>query len=187
MGCHTWVYKKVKALTEEEKYVLVDKEIKSLQMWWGFKHSTDKVIREVEEWFANDEQGLFVEETRSPVQYALDMIKKYYDKLNDYQENGFDAFIRHKQKDVGATLIKYNNELYVNIGFDTPCRVYGYPEDKFTDIDELIDWLKNTDNIIGYYVNNSCEFIEGFTDELENEVRNYFKKHGEENLLIEFG
>lgn len=193
MGCHTWTYKKVTALSEEEKQYFVGKEISELKDWWGFSIPIDEVVEEVTEWFNNDPQKLFAKEKRTSKKYALDMVQKYKDKLKDYQENGFEAFIRDYSSKPTAILKSYNGELYINIGFDDPCRVYGYPEEKFTDVDEFINWLKVTDNTIGYYQSdydgfeNNVEFIEGFTEGLEKEIKDYFKLHGEDNLLIEFG
>lgn len=182
MGCHTWTYKKASSLTEEEKKHFVDKEIKDLENWWGFNETHKKVILTVEKWFKD---GLISKDI-SPTQYALDMIQEYKNKLNDYRENGFDAYIRYHKNRCGAEMKTYNGELYVNIDFDVPCRVYGYHEEKFTDVDMFIDWLNNIDETFGYY-NDSDEFVEGFSDKLEKIVRAYFEKHGKENLLIEFG
>lgn len=187
MSCHTWTYKKASSLTNDEKQKFVDEEIKDLENWWGFKKS----IEDISSCFQKllKEQSLVWEKEfngRTPKQYAKDLVKEYTDKLNNLKEIGFDGYIQ-LQKDRCSSLIETcNDELYINIGFDDPCRVYGYREDKFTNLEEFIKFLKTTDSIMGYWDSDS-NFIEGFSDELETHVRNYFEKHGKENLLIKFG
>lgn len=186
MGCHCWTYKKVEYLTAEEKQYFVDKELTELKKWWGFKKSTEKVINTVKRWFNNDEQGLYEDVKETPEEYALNMIQSYKDWLHDVQEKGFDAIIANKDNSITPLFKVYNNKLYINIDFDYPCRVYGYPKEEFTDVNEFIEWLKITKYAIGYYENNG-EFTSGFTEDLEKNIRAYFKKHGENSLLIQFG
>lgn len=186
MGCHTWTYKKVTALSEEEKAGFVNKELDFLENWWGFKKPVEDVIRTVEKWFETQSE-LFEDETKTPTEYALDMIKEYKDRLNNYKSKGFEAFLNEYGDKLSSVLIEYNGTLYVNIGVDTPCRVYCYSEKEFTDVDEFINWLKVTDNSFGYYSYECSEFIEGFTVGLEQQIRNYFKLNGEDDLLIKFG
>ena len=47
---------------------------------------------------------------------------------------------------------------------------------------------KTTTNKIGFYdENKDYEFVEGYTNELENKIKEYFHTHGEDNLFIAFG
>lgn len=186
MSCHTWTYKKVSALSKEEKQKFINKEIDFLKNWWGFKKPFSKVVDEVSEWLKHQPQ-VFEEEFagRTPEQYAKDLIKEYQNKLNLYENQGFSTYLieyRHNSHE----LITYKDETYIKIGFDTPCRIYGYREDKFTNVEDFINFLKTTDSDLGFY-NDNNDFIEGFSSELEKRIRDYFKKHGENNLLIQFG
>lgn len=186
MGCHCWTYKTVESLTDEEKQYFVNKELDELKNWWGFKVSNEKVIKTVTKWFNSDKEGWYKDVTETPKEYALNMIQEFTAKLNDVQEKGFDAIIANKDTSITPLFKEYNNKLYININFDYPCRVYGYPEEEFTDVNEFIEWMKITKHAVGYYEDNG-EFISGFTEGLEKNIRSYFKKHGESNLLIKFG
>lgn len=181
MGCHCWTYKNIESLTDEEKQHIVDEEIDNLKNCWCFLKPTEDVIRDVETWF-NNEPELYKNITETPEEYVLRLINKYTYILNKIQENGFNAVVTHKR----STFKEYDGKLYVNIDFDRPCRVYGYPEEAFTNVNKLIKWLKISKDTVGYYKDNG-DFVKGFTESLENNIREYFKKHGENSLLIEFG
>lgn len=189
MGCHTWTYKKISALSESEKQDIVDKKIKDLSSWWGFNVSTDKVVERVRYWFENDKQGLWTNETKTPEQYALSMLQEYKSKLKAYQGKGFDAVVEYVEEYHSEIYVdRETKEKYWNIGFDDPFRMFGYPDVNFKNKDELLEYLKNTDNMIGYYdEKKEYNFVEGYTEGLVKRIDEYFEKHGEDNLYLTFG
>lgn len=179
MGCHTWIYKKVSALTDEEKENFLTNYRENYNSWWGFELTKEELMRKIAKWEINYLKGKTIE------QYADDLIEKYSFRRDEANNSTFDNIVA-KYGDNLTYIRRKNRELYMFIKFDFPFRVFGYPEDKFTNVDELINWLKVTDNQIGYYDEDS-EFIEGFSEELENRIRDFFKKHGENSLMVDFG
>ena len=194
MGCHARVYKKISSLTDEEKNDILQYNLNDISNWWGFKLSLNEVIDEVKDWIEQDEKY----GTEHPLfffylnveKYAKDMVEKYSKILKDLQEKGFEAdYIINNR--FNSSLMKYKGEKYYNISVDSPFRVYGYPENKFTNKKRLLNWLKKQpSHMIGYYMqdkDNDWHFIEGYTNELERQINDFFEKHGEGNLLFKFG
>lgn len=185
MSCHTWVYKKVSALTDAEKTECVNKYLKDARNWWGFKCTLEDITERVKKWYKRQPEVFNEKIHGTPEQYAKNLLAEYTKKLNDIQIGGFNAIIQ-RYKDFYASFIKYNGEIYYNIGVDTVFRSYQYTNINFTDSEKLIDWLKqqNSDKI-GYYNNNN--FIKGYSNILETRIIDFFNVHGTNNICIQIG
>ena len=196
MGCHARVYKKISALTDEEKNDILQFHLNDISRWWGFKLSLNEVIDEVKSWIEQDEKYGTEEPLFPPnmnvEKYAKDMIEKYTEILEDLNKNGFESdYILSNKYRFNIDLKKYRGEKYYKITVDSPFRVFGYPGNNFTNKKRLLNWLKKQPpHMIGFYKqdeDNDWHFIEGYTDELEERITDFFEKHGERNLLFNFG
>ena len=171
MGCHTWVYKKVSALSADEQKRLVEKQIHRFKNDIVLRLPFDVAVQMVESWGEPN---------------ATNWVKKYkerYEKaITDMEQNGITAL---KPLDEDIEVIMRNGELYSYIDFDRPLRVFGYPEETFYNKKDLIKWLKKTKYEFGDYILG--EFVPGYNKDLEKNINDYFSKHGENNLYIEFG
>lgn len=193
MSCHTWTYKKVSALSEEKKQDIAQKAIEEAANWWGFKATLAELTEEVAEWM-KEHPEIFDEE--EPSAYAENMVQQFKDQLADLQEHGFEAVVKYDRDT--SNFAEHNGELYYLIGFDVPVRVRPqaggeYPEETFTDRDEFLEFLRTTDCNIWYhdivaegYVDH-VYYHNGYSDEVIRVVKEYFAKHGEDNLYITFG
>lgn len=182
MSCHTWIFKKASALSNIEKQQFVDAAIKELKNWWGFNYSKNELIDWVEK------HPIFYKKTQmTPANYASKMINERQEKIHNYERFGFDAFLKYN-KNQHPKCIEYNGETYVNIAIDMPFRVFGYPSEKFIDVDSLLSWTHKSTERIGYYdhTKDFC-FIDGYTSDLEQRIKDFFDEHGKDNLLISFG
>jgi len=185
MGCHTWGYKKISALSEEYKNELVQDKIKEEENIWFFTASEEEVIKrtnEIYKGYANEGYEKF-SKGYTEKDYLRDY-KKYKNQIARLASEGFDYLIK-LEKD-SAKIHKGKGEIYWNITFDKPFRVYGYPENTFYSREKLLKWLKSTKNIIGYYDENN-RWQEGYSEELINSINDFYKEHGEDNLYFEFG
>ena len=81
---------------------------------------------------------------------------------------------------------KTSNKEFIDWLFDDPFRCYEFSNKQFTDPEELIDFLSTLDPSMV----TCCKYgkvEKGLTVELTEKIRELFKKHGEKNLIIEFG
>lgn len=184
MGCHTWTYKKISALTQEEKNNIVNEAIKEAKNWWGFQDTFENIVKKVSKW--PSKYTFDILNGKTPEQYTVDMIDEFTEKLNRTVNEGL-PYIIETLKDDSSRICEVNGELYYKIGFNDPFRVYGYPSETFTNLESLLEWLKNYNNKIGFYDEIQQKFIDGYTQELENNIVEFFNKHGKDNLYIEFG
>lgn len=179
MGSHTWIYKKVSALTDEEKEKFLTNYREECNSWWGFKFTKEGLMKNVAKWGREYLKGKTIE------QCVDDLIEEYSFKRDEANNSTFDNIVTKYGENL-SHMRRENGELYMIIKFDSPFRVFDYPEDRFTNVDELINWLKVTDNKIGYY-DEDDQFVEGFSETLENRIREFFKRYGENSLMVYFG
>lgn len=191
MGCHTWSYKKVKSLSNEEKINFLNKAIEDVKNWWGFTYSTDKLIQEVKDWYIEQPRLFNVESCGEPEKYAIDMLKEYTAKRDNLISGGFDYWLNNIAiKEGYPVCFVHDGDVYVNIGFDDPFRLYGFPEEEFTDCEEMINWITKTKQSVSYCTKNENGEkikINRFDDECAKRIRDYFEKHGKDTLLFDFG
>lgn len=184
MSVHTWTYKKVSALTDKEKKECVAEKLKEASKWWGFKYTFDELVNEVNKWFKRQPE-LFEYCGKTPEKYASDMLSEYKQYFDTIQNEGFDGVIKIRDH-YKVDFIEYNGELYYKLGCDIPFRCRKYTEEKFTNKESLINYIsKQDENMIGVYYDVEG-FIIGFDTVLER-INTFYKTHGENNILIEFG
>lgn len=171
MGCHTWVYKKVSALSADEQKRLVEKQIQRFKNDIVLKLPFEKAVEMAKEWGS-----------KNPAKWVKKYKERYEKTIADMEQNGIVAL---KPLDEDVEVINRNGELYSYIDFDRPLRVFGYPTETFYNKKDLIKWLKRTEYEFGDYILGN--FVSGYNKDLENRINDYFSKHGENNLYIEFG
>jgi len=215
MGCHTWVAKKLSALTEKEKQDRISESLKDYKNIYPYKSAEDykKTMlewykEEVEEYdknFANGRYKNLSEKELEKITKTInkwrvfvtnpDKLKEEYSKLMKeksdaitlLEHGGEEAFKFAISKLSYPDLVVYKKEKYLHINFDYPFRVYtGYSDKKVVEEDKLLDYLKNGGERVGYYDDTTRKFIEGYTNELVNRIKEFFIKHGKDNLLFHF-
>lgn len=185
MGCHTWVYKRIKSLSQEELHEEIDSVIKERKNRW-YMHCTAREYTERMKKMLRDSslpQKELSKETaekrycdmRAENTRVINMLEKAKE-TNDYSivtgANGFPC--------------KTSNKEFIDWLFDDPFRCYEFSNKQFTDPEELIDFLSTLDPSMV----TCCKYgkvEKGLTVELTEKIRELFKKHGEKNLIIEFG
>lgn len=192
MGCHTWIYKKVREVSEEEQKQIIQDSYEYYSKPYTFRM------------FYTPE---FYEAFRKRRKYSKEWVKKTYESIKEIHEQ-YAELLKGKtsfkelqdchfpmgdlhSEDIslgfGSNNILRGNKVYSELDFDIPLRVFGYPEETFTDRDKLLQWLSTRNPaMIGYY-NDNREFVSGFTQELYNRIYWYFEEHKDDELYIEFG
>lgn len=187
MGCHTWVYKRISALSEEEKTrIASEKDDFYINHWWAERKTVEELKEEVKKWFKEQPKIFNVKNCGTPREYAERIIREHEDSKKQYTEDPWKYFLK-KHHDDYPVCFERGKETYVQIDCDSPFRVFDYPEEEFTDCENLISWLKKYKGDIEYYSETKNGIACGFCSELEQKIRGYFKLHGENNLLIDFG
>lgn len=87
--------------------------------------------------------------------------------------------------------IEIDGKYYKDIYFDHIIRVYGYPEEEFTDVEKLIEWLEGYDQndveSYSYDPNTGDQIITpGITDQAKAQLRKLWKDF-DNKLAIDFG
>lgn len=195
MGCHTWSYVKFKPSDE----VIEKMKNDFIEKYHHYMNDTPKEIFDdnerylkerfpdyVPESYSSIDQGEFEEE----VEYWRGILIKY-NVLEQIKSGDFTNFeILLDEGDYlnppgnDSMILFYNNEWYAqddSIASDM-FRVGNYPEEKFTDAESLIAWLKTLE-YVGYYPCSNDNV--GMCEELEEKIRDAFAEHP--GLLIEFG
>lgn len=184
MGCHTWGYKKVSALSEEYKNNLVEEELKKYKYYWIYNVSKEQYLKEYNEMLSENEYSSSMDEKKYE-----EYLKTLDDEQKELRTRGFDKLLELKMKN-SVEVLRIRGEYYWNITFDYPFRVCGYPENEFRSKSRLLKWLKkyseDSPGLIGYYDDNS-DFVEGYTPELVERIEKFYKEHGEHNLFFNFG
>lgn len=184
MSVHTWTYKKVSALTDEEKNKCVEEKLKDVLRWHGFKYTFNELCTVVDGWFKRQPE-LFANRGISVEEYATNLLNEYTNYLNTIRYEGFDGIVKIRDH-YKVDFFEHNGELYYRLGCDIPFRCRAYSQDVFIDKESLINYLKQQDeNMVGVY-HDVAGFITDF-DSVLNSINTFYEKHGENNLLIEFG
>lgn len=173
MGCHTWVYK---IATQEEIDTRKSEMIKNAKKF--LSESKEKHMKPIYKVYCKTDED-----------------KKDWDAWYEWRKKECLKIINDGVTDEEAAkgdakYVYHNDKVYIQCGCDTPFRLYGYPEETFTDKNELLDFLKKNEDNIGFYrkiSDNNYEFTKGYTLDLVNEVMKYYEKYGEDNLYFSFG
>ena len=137
----------------------------------------DKFHRELK-WNGRVEQ---YENAKKIALKAIETCKFETDEFHDACRTLFCSFNNFK---------KVDDEWYVCIKNDFPCRVRRYIDQTFTDCDELLKFLKNYtetfgDDVVSVYEGDGRE-VKGFTKKLETTIREFWKENNN-SLFVEFG
>lgn len=200
MGCHTWVFKRDRKFTSAEQKTVIEATLNSLSKPMPYEEWLETDFGKMAKESQFDERKIY-EDSKAhclTVETILRSAKKFADIPNDMLDLLRLDSIGMETSGFRASYFIIGDWHYTHTDFDYPFRVYGYPEDTFTDVEELLSWLKkyseeNGDSVIGYYKDEAedgtyyYEFVEGYTEELEKRIRKYFNKNGKKSLYIEFG
>lgn len=208
MGYHTWVAKKLQALTEQEKETKIKIELAKVKMSFAYKSFEEYKSRMVPIYSAYIEEYKNYVNNNPDDTKALSIYNKWVKNstddatlLNEYNKyikdrekklelftNGgdkaFQYIVKHYQY---PNKIKHKGEIYIGIYIDNPFRVVtGYTNKKITSKEKLKQYLSTCGEVIRYCTNDSVGFKNGYTPELEQKIDDFFQLHGEDNLLFHF-
>lgn len=228
MGCHSWIYKKVKEIPTEEIKNDVMNAIAQIEL--SGKYSDDErekwenvlereALRYLDKFEKlKSEEGTTqkrIDDFAKEYGYIIAYADKFHRELKwngrvEKYENAKNIAIKAietckfdsiKFYEACRTLDcafnnfkKVDDEWYVCISNDLPFRVWRYPEQRFTDCDELLKFLKNHtekfgDDVVSLYeadAVNVCREVKGYTKKLETAIREFWKEHNN-SLFVEFG
>ena len=182
MGCHTWIYKNVNSIPKKElnkilkneidnsyfSFIEEDKETWSKSIYDYYKDNLEIYKSQFDSNSLSEEDKQYWKSLESEWKNKTidDCYKEYDEKVSEYNRmlKLADEYFALEDNDVGLfkKLIKYfdynytevDGILYKELYFDTIFRVYGYPEETFTDVEKLIEWLYQYDqnSIVDYYI-----------------------------------
>ena len=188
MSCHTWAYCKIKP--EKEKEIRADLHERLSNMWsivpdgMNEEEYIDLKYNEVRDKYKDmtrDDVARMVHEGNTVYrQYRSEIDTCDFKRLSEILENMGDTDYR-----------AYDGCIYEECAFDKPIRIYGYPEEVFTDVDKFIEWIKKSEAEKGYAI---CEYynwedekyVTGFDEVAERLVRKFWQKYNNE-VYVEFG
>lgn len=181
IDCHTWVYKNINLMSDEEIQKEIDCVIQERSSRWYMKSTADEFVTRMTEMIKD-----------SSVTMSYSMIKNRYTDAR-YENNIIIDNLKESKNNLDISLITEKNGFdtrddnnYLFLCYDEPFKLINgeYIEDDFTDPDDLINYLYNIDiNNIMYY--NGEDYVYGMDEVLENKIRDFFKKH--KDIIIEFG
>ena len=184
MGCHTWIYKNVNSIPKKELNKILKNDI---------EHSYFSFIEEDKQYW----KSLKTEWKNKTID---DCYKEYDEKVSEYNRmlKLADEYFALEDNDIELCkkLNKYFNYNYIEVDgiiykelyFDTIFRVYGYPEETFTDVEKLIEWLYQYDqnSIVDYDDEMNPIEPRGMTERLAEKLRIVWT--GDKNRLdVHFG
>lgn len=183
MSCHTWVYKRIDSMSREE----INREIDCVIN----ERLSRLYMRENEDEYANRMVKLTKDSSIHPLSYN-DAIKRYkyarYEtslivkKLEDTKRTGDLSVITNINGFDTA-----ENNTYLFLCCNTPFRCYEYTDTRCFNKEELIEFVHTVNpNKIETYDENNHRYI-GIPDDIDKRISDFFDKHGNNNLLIEFG
>jgi len=193
MSCHTWSYRALKNSEFEETK---ERFLESKMGLGSFAHQTCLDITE-------DEQAEKICEEYKKV-YGGDITKKgvlvwikrdteCVEKLRNCTTLSNLAEIIKDFADTAEYKV-IGNKIYVECGFDEPIRIYGYPEETFTDPVKFIEWVKKMEEELGYTISQYYLYdidgtkreVKGYTPEMEKLIKNFWQKY-DNKVYVEFG
>jgi len=202
MGCHTWAYRKFKQdeIDVIKQTMLVD--LKHTDYSPDDHFDDDYIEKEIKLYrsLAKDEpQGGEIWKRAYDKDYLIKYLTRESKKRRELIDNinkccDIESLIPYVKKwqrfTISVDLKIVDGWIYKEIGFDEPCRIYGYYEDHFTDVDEFIGWIKKKESngkvISRLYVHDERNYIDGMCNEMEKAIRDYWNKY-DNNVYVEFG
>lgn len=192
MGCHTWVYEKMDVDEGTLRRIKNDFLSKYNRLYNVPPDELyDMFNKEMDEKYPDlnpEDRHLDItkDEFAKEINHMRDYCKRNHvlDSFKNGRLEVITIFVDFNDYFEGKRLVKYHNGNFYALapyGADF-FRVSGYPENKFTDAENLIGWLKTRD-YVGYH--GSRMESDGVTEELEEEIRQMFREHPD--TLVEFG
>lgn len=193
MGCHTWSYRALNdSEFEETKNKLISKKLGpgSFAQQSYSKLSEQEIVKKICRDFervygkgiSKDEVLVWVRNDTE----CVDRLKNCttMSELARIYDNYFE--------DVDYKVI--GDKIYVQCGFDIPVRIYGYPEESFTDPEKFIKWIKESEEKQGriiseyyiYDIDGTENRVEGYTPDMETVIKNFWQKYNND-VYVEFG
>lgn len=200
MGCHTWAYRMIKP--NEKKAVRNDIEnmLKNDFRYVPDNSTEEERINSLMKTYDDAYGDSELNESDPTKEDIVNMVQEGNKKIHEYLKIVHDCDIKTLNEIFGyvGNGVKYkflNNHIYIECGFDVPIRIYGYPEDKFTDAEKFINWIKEKEAEYGepiseIYVKDGYYDEEkrkqGFSDIMADRIREFWK-HYNNKVLVEFG
>lgn len=179
----THIYKKESALTDDEKEYFIKKRIDELSDWWGFHIPYETLVETVKKWSADASPNNICLYVPDPEGFAREMYDDQKAMIENVKKYGFKSNFLTTFPCFSINTVTYNDEKYFEIDDGIVFTVNEYTNVKFDRKTDLLEWLKTTDKLFGYYDNE--EFIEGYTDELVTRINDFFDIHGDGNLYVQ--
>lgn len=193
MSCHTWSYR---ALNDSEFEETKSRFLESKMAPGSFAHQTcpditkdeqaEKICQEYKRVYSGD---ITKDVVLSWIKRDTECVEKLnasktLSDLSEIVENYFDT----------ADYKVIGNKVYIGCGFDEPIRIYGYPEETFTDPAEFIKWVKEKEEKEGhtisqyylYDIDGTKKEVKGYTPEMETLINKFWQKFNNE-VYVEFG
>ena len=216
MGCHTWIYKNVNSIPKKElneilksdiehsyfSFIEEDKETWSKSIYDYYKDNLEIYKSQFDSNSLSEEdkqywKSLKIEWKNKTID---DCYKEYDEKVSEYNRmlKLADEYFALEDNDIELykKLNEYFNYNYTEVDgifykelyFDTIFRVYGYPEETFTDVEKLIEWLYQYDqnSIVDYDDEMNPIEPRGMTERLAEKLRKLWTEHNN-SLYVHFG
>lgn len=204
MGCHTWAYRKYK---QDEvntiKKVMVKELMRCGDCTPNNKISNDYVDKQQSiykmllEQYPDDKQFKKLSTDRNALIKHLEKTNKktrtFIEKIEKCEDiKSLVPLCKQWHNMVISTDLKIiGDDIYKEVGFDAPVRIYEYPEETFLDAEEFITWIRQKESegnpISRLYTGDDPRcFIDGICPKMEKAIRQYWKKYDNE-VYVEFG
>lgn len=193
MGCHTWSYRALNdSEFEETKNELISKKLGrgSFARQSYPKLSEQEIVEKI---YKDFKRGYGEGIEKSDVLVWVRNDTECVDKLKNCTTMSelvriYDNYF----EDVDYKVI--GDKIYVQCGFDIPVRIYGYPEESFTDPEEFIKWIKESEEKQGetiseyyiYDIDGTKNRVEGYTPDMETVIKNFWQKYNND-VYVRFG
>ena len=193
MGCHTWSYRALNdSEFEETKNELISKKLGrgSFARQSYPKLSEQEIVEKI---YKDFKRGYGEGIEKSDVLVWVRNDTECVDKLKNCTTMSelvriYDNYF----EDVDYKVI--GDKIYVQCGFDIPVRIYGYPEESFTDPEEFIKWIKESEEKQGetiseyyiYDIDGTKNRVEGYTPDMETVIKNFWQKYNN-HVYVRFG
>ena len=216
MGCHTWIYKNVNSIPKKElneilksdidssyfSFIEEDKETWSKSIYDYYKNNLEIYKSQFDNDSLPEEDKQYWKSLKTEWKNKTidDCYKEYDECVSEYNRmlKLADEYFALEDNDIELCkkLNKYFNYNYIEVGgiiykelyFDTIFRVYGYPEETFTDVEKLIEWLYQYDqnSIVDYDDEMNPIEPRGMTERLAEKLRKLWSEHNN-SLYVHFG
>ena len=216
MGCHTCIYKNVNSLPKKEldeilkneidssyfSFIEEDKETWSKSIYDYYKDNLEIYKSQFDNDSLPEEEKQYWKSLKTEWKNkTIDDCYKEYDECvfeynrmlklaNEYftlEDNDIELY-KKLNKYFNYNYTEVDGILYKELYFDTIFRVYGYPEETFTDVEKLIEWLYQYDqnSIVDYDDKMNPIEPRGMTERLAEKLRKLWTEHNN-SLYVHFG